>query len=56
MVILVCGNVIDGVSFIGPFDDREHAIRFANHDPYLDGTDWYIGEVHQPTEPEIDDA
>jgi predicted RNA-binding Zn-ribbon protein involved in translation (DUF1610 family) len=38
--IVVIGNVVDGVRFLGPFDDYDAALAFAESLPPLD--DWHI--------------
>lgn len=44
-VIIVAGNVIDGLSFIGPFDCVESAIECAANCS-LD--EWCVGELEIP--------
>lgn len=41
--ILVTGNPVDGLSFIGPFTDDEEAMEYA--DQHYGGTDWWLTTI-----------
>ncbi|MBU2177427.1 MAG: hypothetical protein KJ556_20235 [Gammaproteobacteria bacterium] len=42
--IIIKGNVVDGLEFIGPFDSAEEANNHADY--YLDPQcEWVIGEL-----------
>lgn len=46
MTYIICyGSPVDGFTFVGPFDDRDDAVRYAEFDG---GTDWWIAELDQP--------
>lgn len=45
--IIVYGDPVDGFNFVGPFDDRDEAVRYAEFDV---GTDWWIAELDAPAE------
>ena len=49
MWILVVGNVVDGLHFIGPF----HSLDTANDhaDGFYSGEDWVIADLIQPRGP-----
>ena len=48
MNYIICyGNPIDGLTFIGPFEDRDDAVRYAEND-IRDGGDWWIAELDEP--------
>jgi hypothetical protein len=48
MNYIICyGNPIDGFIFIGPFEDRDDAVRYAEHH-MRDGGDWWITELDEP--------
>lgn len=41
--IVVYGNPIDGLQFVGPFTDEGEAADFAER--YLDGYDWWLSTL-----------
>lgn len=41
--ILVIGNPMDGLSFIGPFTDDEEAMEYA--DQHYGGTNWWLTTI-----------
>ena len=41
--IIVMGNPIDGLSFVGPFDDNYDGIEYAEKE-CVDG-EWWIGKL-----------
>lgn len=43
--IIVAGNPVNGLSFIGPFEDREAAEHYADG---LVDTDWWIADLDPP--------
>ncbi len=43
---VVVGNVIDGLSFHGPFDGFDEANNWA--DDELRNADWVVGKLHPP--------
>ena len=43
--ILVYGNPVDGCSYIGPFEDHEAAVEYAQR--YLD-SDWWVTDLTEP--------
>ena len=52
MHIVVVGNPVDGLEFIGPFNNGEEAIEWANHDPYI-GNEWLVAPLQSQEEPEV---
>jgi len=42
---IVCGNPIDGLELIGPFDDFEAATEYAERE--IDD-DWWVTELYLP--------
>jgi len=42
MFIIIAGNVIDGLWFVGPFDSEDEVTEYA--DKYID-TDWTMGQL-----------
>lgn len=48
MYIVIVGNVVDGLSFIGPFDDGEEANEFAEHE--FNGLEWISMKLTPTTE------
>ena len=49
--VVITGNVIDGLVFIGPFRSRDKAHEYAvNH--CARRTEWYIGEMLAPNQRE----
>jgi len=42
--ILILGNIVDGLDFVGPFDTREAAIEYSD----LIDTDWTFAELDEP--------
>ena len=47
--ILIVGNVVDGLSFIGPFMDSEEAGDHAER--HFKGEDWTACNLDQPVTP-----
>ena len=47
--IVIYGDPVDGFNFVGPFADRDEAVRYAEFDA---GTDWWIAELVQPAQGE----
>lgn len=47
--IIVCGNPVDGFSFIGPFESNTEAAEHGNNDPHLEG-EWWIAPLEKPDE------
>jgi hypothetical protein len=46
MRYIICyGNPVDGYTFVGPFDDRDEAVRYAEVDGEQ-GTDWCIADLY----------
>lgn len=46
MTILIYGDPVSGWSFVGPFDDSEKAIAYA--DEFLNHTTWWMTELENP--------
>jgi len=44
--IVILGNPVDGFSFIGPFEDRDAAIEYAQ--VTLGSTDWTVTTISAP--------
>ena len=44
--ILVVGNVVDGLNFIGPFDDEELATEYVTKNKITE--EWSIAELEDP--------
>lgn len=44
--IIVKGNPVDGLYFIGPFDTSEEAIDYAENND----SDWWIADLNPPEE------
>lgn len=44
--ILITGNPIDGLTFVGPFDTRDEAIEFGQVN--AEGGDWWIANLEPP--------
>lgn len=42
--IIVTGNPIDGLTFIGPFEDESEAIDYAE----TNCEEWWLGELEEP--------
>ena len=49
--IVIYGDPVDGFTFVGPFDDRDEAVRYAEFDGEQ-GRDWRIAELVQPAQGE----
>lgn len=47
--IVMTGNIIDGFQFIGPFDDRDDAVLYAQATYEFRG-DWWLAELQAPGE------
>lgn len=45
--IVVLGNAVDGLTFVGPFDDYDAAMEYAGS--YVD-RDWHIAPLSAPEE------
>ncbi|WP_019584223.1 hypothetical protein [Thioalkalivibrio sp. ALE16] len=45
--ILVCGNPIDGLTFVGPFNDPEEAGDYA-HGSDLSRDTWVVTQLESP--------
>ena len=43
MIILVLGNPINGFEFVGPFEDHENAIQYA--EAIYSSSTWWVVEV-----------
>jgi phosphatidylserine decarboxylase len=52
--ILVYGNPIDGHRFVGPFDDREAAIRYMDGERHSENI--WIAELDAPANNEGENA
>ena len=48
MAIIVIGNPIDGLSFVGPFPSTMEAIEFANTDPHMHDHEWWVAPLEGP--------
>lgn len=46
--ILIRGNPVDGLTFLGPFDSRETAIEYAEVAMADDGGDWWVADLNKP--------
>jgi ribosomal protein L37AE/L43A len=47
--ILIFGNPVDGLTFVGPFDTHEEAVTYG--EPIAE--EWWVSELDEPTnEPE----
>ncbi len=46
MYIIISGNVVDGTTPWGPFEDAETAGAWANRN--LRGVDWHVTELESP--------
>lgn len=44
--IVITGNVIDGCAFVGPFDDYDSALKWAEDLPPVD--DWHVAALDHP--------
>ena len=44
-LILVIGNIVDGIEFIGPFTDGEDASEWAENNLKVE---WVIGVLNSP--------
>ena len=52
MQYAICyGNPVDGFFFVGPFDDRDDSVSYAEREH--DSRDWWIVEILPPA---IDDT
>ncbi len=51
--IIVTGNPVDGLEFIGPFDTDTEACEFGNGDAYMadHGGDWWVSSMEAPSTP-----
>lgn len=47
MTVIAFGNAFDGLTLVGPFDDAEAAITFAEQHA-ADGEDWHLVDVMAP--------
>jgi hypothetical protein len=47
--IIVKGNVIDGLTFIGPFEERDNAVQYGDFEIHQ-SDDWCIAELEEPEE------
>jgi len=43
---LICGNVVDGLTFTGPFDTAEEANDYA--DTHFRASDWVCSKIYTP--------
>lgn len=43
--VLICGNLIDGAVFVGPFEDYEEAQEYAQGDYVIKNNDWMIATL-----------
>lgn len=48
MLILVIGNPVDGIIFIGPFDDGEEAVEYA--EVHHKNDEWWMAPIDTPKE------
>lgn len=48
--IIITGNPVDGLRFIGPFTTGVEAAEFVCADPYLDDHEWWIAKIESPEE------
>lgn len=46
--VVVYGNPVNGFTFVGPFHDRDDAVKYAENEPYNDN--WWIAELDAPAE------
>lgn len=46
--IIITGNPVDGLSFIGPFKSSNLAAEHGNLDPHLE--EWWIAPLQKPDE------
>jgi hypothetical protein len=52
--IVIVGNVVDGLTFFGPFYNREAALDWTEANPI--DSDWTIGPLAEPSAyPELQD-
>ena len=42
MFIIIVGTIVDGMTFVGPFDNNESALSFAEDVLNSVGSDWNI--------------
>jgi hypothetical protein len=45
MFVVIAGNVIDGSTVYGPFQDSDEAVEVA--ETFLSGEDWLVTEVEE---------
>jgi len=48
--ILITGDPIDGLEFIGPFENADDAAKYAEGDKFIDRDTWWITTLVQPNE------
>ena len=51
-VILITGNAVSGLDFIGPFEDAEAAAAYAEFDREIRDMQWTVGPMFAPAEGE----
>lgn len=54
MWIIIAGNPVDGLNFIGPFQTSEEAHEYADWDQYLKNQDWWVVDLIPPTNTEVE--
>lgn len=47
-VVLITGNVVDGVQIIGPFDNGDDAGRYAENASEIDSHEWLSATLYKP--------
>ena len=45
--LVVVGNPVDGLTFFGPFEDRDDAIDWAEQRDELTGSGWWIAPLQE---------
>jgi hypothetical protein len=48
--IIVIGNPINGLEFIGPFESTVEAVNYANDDGNIDDHEWWVVQLETPEE------
>lgn len=46
--IIVYGDLIHGHQFVGPFEERDAALLFAEGPDGWSGSEWWIAELNEP--------
>jgi len=47
--VLMVGNPVNGMHFVGTFDTPQEANEYAEADQFIRNTDWWTAKVHQPS-------